>query len=476
MLPRFFLAVLFAALLQAPAFSQVVYGPGFGPQITQVTKAQRILTAAQNAQPAIVSAVTPTIGTNYAATTIPNPVTVNPTSAVVSGIGGNWIYSSTQSAYIVANATPAASGDPYGVQGAGLRFATDASTFDFGINSGNSDARFRVRYRLLSGGAWTWLSAADVAPTWSAAYGTYHVTYNLGSSAPRIIEIYFPDSTVVHDIDISRPYSFWAAPRQSVPRCGVYSDSYGRGSTNATSHTSAVRGGWWDVAGDAMGIDMISSSLGGTGYLTNVPTYNLGQRLATDIARFGDLDCVIVAMGANDGASSGPALQAAVTADLQIIRAAQPTALIQVLGPWHAPGLSSVTATDTAIMAGCAAAGVGALCTDTWAEAWQSATGFTGSITGTSLTYPSGTVLYPGQILTTTGSTAVMAGTSIVSITNGTTAVISPGQTVAAGTALDASLYLGTDASHPNDAGYAYLGNREINDLTAFATTLAGAQ
>ncbi|AQR62648.1 hypothetical protein BZG35_14070 [Brevundimonas sp. LM2] len=403
------------------------------------TRARRLLARAVSGVPASVMTSAPTITqgalgaastVNGATTTTPSILPNSPRLRSVGGFqsqdgGGNWSARS-----VTYTATPT-----YGAHaGFGVRFVTDAPRFDYATfapsyGSNGGFVEIRVNGQKASGSDPFYAANAGS----ETGHGRFRYTaVDFGSSAVRTVELYFGGLSgglpQLRGLNVPALYSVWPAAAQDMPRALIVGDSYvaGSGMTNA-------RGGWAFQFGDLAGFgEMIGGGIGGTGYVANGTAgyLNFAERDAFgDYDRDGQVDCVVIAGGINDGAAqTAGTLSAAVTAFIQTIRARQPKALIAVVGPWTAPGSVVNQARFDLIKAGFVAA----------ADPFS---------------------IYLDPSATNAQSVAWQSGTGRIGATNGTG---------------NSDLYISSDTLHPSPAGHDYLARRVTDEYTRQLRALTG--
>jgi lysophospholipase L1-like esterase len=100
------------------------------------------------------------------------------------------------------------------------------------------------------------------------------------------------------------------------------------GGTGASFYGSA----WEYVTGRALGWDIWSDGVGGSGYLAGTP---FSDPTRTSLLTLKPFDVVVIAGGINDAnATNAPGVQSAAASYFASVRAALPNALIVVLGAW----------------------------------------------------------------------------------------------------------------------------------------------
>lgn len=245
----------------------------------------------------------------------------------------------------------------------------------------------------------------------ATAGGTVYALLDFGTStATHKVRIEYQASSSFGQVDVGPTYSVWAPSDEHSVRVCTVGDSVDGG-------TGAVlaAGAWSKYLGKLLGwADVRQVSYGGTGFTNNAGTLNtFGSALRVSDVVAHSPDLLIISASQNDDASTAAAITAAALAAFRAYRTALPGVPIVVMGA--DAGSSGPSATRLANSAAVKAA------FDTWADSrswwvpncadpsgsWQSGTGTTGGPTGT-------------------GNRD----------------------------------RFGFDASHPNDAGHRYLGQR----------------
>ena len=222
--------------------------------------------------------------------------------------------------------------------------------------------------------------------------------------------------------------------------------------------------------------DYTVSGIGGTGYLAPGTSVKFRDRVQTDVVNL-NADLVIVAGGHNDTSFTNAAIQAEADLLFKAIKAGASKPRLIVTGPLtQGAAVSSYTAMQAAIFAAATSGGADATI-DTTTNPIFTGTGSAGSravtdgaTTAASTTITSNTAAFvAGDIgVVITGGT-IPANTTIASVTNATTVVLSAAPTATASAVsltitkqkLDGNsdLYIETDGVHPTQSGHDYLAN-----------------
>ena len=303
-----------------------------------------------------------------------------------------------------------------------VEFITDSSEIKLYFKHQAATARYRLK---VNGKRVTDLPQA----TGGVNLGSrYLMTVNFGSSAVR--RICFEFATVPFaGIYVLNPYSLWK-PGPYYDRVMVLGDSIPGGSAE---NTGSGQGTWVPRLSDMMGWDDIwNSSIGGTGYVTRNPGASLNNfldRIVADVLNYNPKK-IILSGGHNDASLGNPdAVQAAAISVGKLIQSKVPTAEVVMLGPWspRGPAAASMIAVNTALKA--AASNLGYVFVDQ----------LDGSVSKGSVILSPAT----GSWITGLGNTGAPTGSG------------------------NADLYVGADATHPNDAGHKYLASRIYSSLLA---------
>jgi lysophospholipase L1-like esterase len=245
----------------------------------------------------------------------------------------------------------------------------------------------------------------------------------VGGRAMRRIVVEGEQAMAMEGANVQPTEGVYQTDGADILRAVVIGDSLTEG-VGATVRNDS----WANVMCRALGLrDVRASGMGSTGYLKTLSPNLLTARgriadatgaadAGNGIPSFTAPDVVFVAMGINDTASSGAAIQAEVLAYLQALRAALPTVPVFVLGPW--PGSTGPSGTITTIEASVSAA-------------------VTQAGDGSSLFY------FVAVSADTNG--AWISGTGKTTATTGTG---------------NSDVYTGSDGTHPNTAGHKFLGLR----------------
>lgn len=285
-----------------------------------------------------------------------------------------------------ANATLGADGrNPGGKQGWLMKacFDTDADVIAIPIQADNNIAK---TYRVWVDGQIT--ATPPVLPD----FEFQKLVINFGSSKPRKIMIEFEQFVAFGGVEVGPRYSVWKQNPDDF-RAVLIGDSYSAG-TQGDGQVYPIQG-FVNMISNLLGVtDIINSSEGGMGYVTNgiLSVKNAIQKLDTDVTPYAP-NLIIAPLGYNDGAVANATLQAAVTAFWTKALTDNPNSLCIAVGPFRSPSnTAAITPRAAFIKAGVeAVAGFGTrlFYIDTIAENWQSGTGRVGATqpTGNSSIY-----------------------------------------------------------------------------------------
>lgn len=251
---------------------------------------------------------------------------------------------------------------------------------------------------------------------------THLMTVNLGAAQPRIIRLDFSVAPF-GGIYLPPGASMWKPPTPSK-RFMVLGDSIPGGSS---MNVGGGSGSWFARAARLLGYsDAWNEALGSTGYITAGSTATLGTRAPIDVIPHAP-DTLIISAGYNDNGGSQPAISSAAASLYSAIKAGLPSTAIYVIGCWSPTGSpgASITNTDTTLRTAAAAANLP----------------FISPLTG-------GVYNAAGTLVATHG--AWITGTGRVGATTGSG---------------NADTYIGTDATHPTDAGHKYLADRVVSAI-----------
>jgi lysophospholipase L1-like esterase len=313
-------------------------------------RAKRILDAAQRGiQPigaVLSSPIVPTIGANGANSTIITNATTN---------GANARYP------ILATDTASPHFDVFGgvldnnvvrtglrrttdparrnCHGGGIRFATYAQTFDISVDS-FSAGRIAVYVTDLLTGERRRATADDYTPT---ANTIAYVRFDFGSRGLRLIEIYQDYLNRFLAINVPTTDSIWKYQMPAQPKIAVNWDSYSNNIMSAASgdatQNNVLSLSVIDYMAARLGSQNITSfGVAATGLVANGSgtdtTYI--QRIQNgdmNAARVGDFDLIYSPFSLNDTAYAEATVTAAAVTYFQALRAAQPNAIIVSAGP-----------------------------------------------------------------------------------------------------------------------------------------------
>lgn len=255
---------------------------------------------------------------------------------------------------------------------------------------------------------------------------THLMTVNLGASQPRTVRLDFSVAPF-GGIFLPPGASMWK-PASPSKRIMIFGDSISGGSN---MNTAGGAGTWFSRAARLLGYsDLWNESLGGTGYITAGSFATLGTRAPIDVIPNAP-DTLIISAGYNDNGGSQPTISSAAASLYSAIKAGLPSTAIYVIGCWSPSGspATSITNTDNTLKAAAAAANLP----------------FISPLTG-------GIYDSTGTLIATHG--AWITGTGRVGATTGSG---------------NADTYIGTDATHPTDAGHTYLASRVVAAILELA-------
>jgi len=296
-----------------------------------------------------------------------------------------------------ANATLGADGrNPGGKQGWLMKacFDTDADVIAIPIQADNNISK---TYRVWVDGQIT--ATPPVLPD----YDFQKLVINFGSSKPRRVMIEFEQFVAFGGVEVGPRYSIWKQNPDDF-RAVLIGDSYSAG-TQGDGQVYPING-FVNMISNLFGVtDIINSSEGGMGYVTNgsLSAKNAIQKLDTDVTPYAP-NLIIVPLGYNDSPAANATLQAAVTAFWTKALTDNPNALCIAIGPFRSPSnTAALTPKAAFIKAGVeAVAGYGTrlFYIDTIAENWQSGTGRVGATqpTGNSSIYIGADNVHPVQV------------------------------------------------------------------------------
>lgn len=301
-----------------------------------------------------------------------------------------------------------------------IAFCTDALDVEFELNVSSTLERFGI----VVDGEWlqntplTYPSAT--AGNWTRQYKITFATRRMreiqlfGSSLSGVAGFYVTNKDVVH-----------AAPDRATLKTYILSDSYGGANVLGAPDNGFVNG---LLAANEFK-NFIHSQVGGTGYVNSSPF--LG-RLQAIVASDGVPDCVITAGGINDTANA--TLETAINSYFSYCASINPHALHIVYGPWmpklYLNGGGKYTAITNYIKSALAASGL---------KNWV----FLDTVNG--------------GWLTSFGTSSSASGPWFNGNGN-------EGATTGSG---NSDFYIGTDGTHPNNAGSLYLTERSVREVSA---------
>jgi len=282
----------------------------------------------------------------------------------------------------------------------------------------------QTKFRVIADGSY--VGAGGVPTVFNTSAGTF-VLVTFATAGVHRVGIEREANGAITAIARPATSQLWR-PDPAPIRALIVGDSYTQG-----TGASFEQNGWARQMALRLGWDAIIQAFGSTGYLAAGATSPFGSADRLNFVNAQSYDLVIVAGGINDTtASYAPQVQASATAYYRAIRAAQPDAAILVLGAWAgstgpSTGANSVTAVEQAIRDAVAAVGdpmcrfVPVSLNDATNRPWIFGTGRAGA-------------------------------------------------TNASG---NSDLYIGSDGTHPNDAGHAHLGARGAAAVTAALEAMA---
>ncbi|MFD5509008.1 SGNH/GDSL hydrolase family protein [Streptomyces sp. NPDC127051] len=293
-----------------------------------------------------------------------------------------------------------------------LEFGTDATAF-------------QLRFNWQVGGCYRlWVDGRRMTDLMQSLGGstpgsTHLMTVNLGIAQPRLIRLDFAVAPF-GGIYLPPGATMWKPPA-AASRIMVFGDSIPGGSS---LNVGGGSGTWFPRAARTLGYsDAWNEALGGTGYITAGSTATLGTRAPIDVIP-NNPDVLIISAGYNDNGGSQPSISSAAASLYSAIKTGLPGTKIYVIGCWSPSGspASSITNTDNTLKAAAAAANLPFI---------SPLTGGIYDSTGTLIATHGPWITGAGRVGATTGSG-------------------------------NADVYIGTDATHPTDAGHSYLAGRVV--------------
>lgn len=236
-----------------------------------------------------------------------------------------------------------------------VEFYTDAPKFALGVT--NAAPSF-LRIAVDEGSGYRWLTVDHTAATTGATPNWFVIDYSsVAQRKLRKVRVYAPNLNTFTFAGVRATANdmVYAAPTADSVKAIFISDSLFAGSSygpfsigmTTAQQVGALLG--WD--------DVWDMSTGGTGHIaTNTgANYNFGQRIAdaSNAATIAAADVVNVMGSTNDIGQSG--ITAAVTAEIQAIRALNAGCIINYLGVWSLNN-AGVTTVESAVQAGVTAA------------------------------------------------------------------------------------------------------------------------
>lgn len=302
---------------------------------------QRLLrNAAKPFNPEVVTASPPTYteGVVGAVSTVNgNGVTVpNYLSSTANGftpVGGPWIAANGSNGVRPASYT-SGPGTRLMQGGGGFRFATFEQVIGL-VFDARSGGRFMVYVTDPATGASARIAANDFAP----ANGLSEKKLDFGSRGLRVITLACSEgSAYFNGVNTASGGKIWPLPEPDAPRIGILWDSYGQGqvSDSGTINNSRLTLPYY-LAARLGSLNLFNGSVGGTGYVSangSIGTYR--TRLTAgdfDISRIGKCDVIFVGGTLNDNASSDADVTTEMGLTLPLLRTTQPDALLVGFGP-----------------------------------------------------------------------------------------------------------------------------------------------
>lgn len=353
-----------------------------------------------------LGAPTPTIGTSATITNRQRLVSANP--ELFRAIGGVPNYSSGRipANTVISGGTDGATKAPTSTA---WEFMFDGQVFELYTFGSTIKFRVLVNDQYISKAGHSFGTTSNTTACYAA--------FDLGSRAVRKITVESEQNWVFKGVNLPDfTADVWAPTADDTIRAAVVGDSYTLGS-QATLRPD----NWANRLGKLIGIDDIwNMGLSGTGYIAATASASKFLDRLPDLVACAP-DVVIVHGGYNDASQTPSAVQVAVTAYLQAVRAALPEALIFVLG----------------CNAGCTGPSTAHVATEVAIAA---------AVTAINDPYTFFVPVSP----TANSAASWLYGTGKV------------GATASNG---NADLYVGPDGVHPSDAGYAYYGARAAQGL-----------
>lgn len=346
-----------------------------------------------------------------------------------------------------------------------VEFFTDASRIQLELLKTTNSIAFEIDGQPLSA----------LVPMPTGAGGDAYFLLDFGSAKTRRIRVWGQTSDGFYRAFVPNTAQVWAGPKP------ITMAAFGDSITSGTGAEARPDTAWATTLGQLLGWeDVRLIAIGGTGFTNSGTDSKFG-----DSSRLSDLtdanpDVIIVAASPNDVGATDAALTAAALAAFQSYRATCPNAPIIVGGQYQGV-VAPVTAKETAVKAAF----------DQWGDpnsywvpnltdpsgVWTTGSGKIGSRTAAdgattsgSTTVTSATIAFTGsdggRIITGAG---IPAGTTVASITNATTAVLSAAATATAtGVSLTMTNQTGFgnndvycyDGTHPSLAGHIYHARR----------------
>ncbi|WKV74210.1 SGNH/GDSL hydrolase family protein [Streptomyces sp. PCS3-D2] len=300
------------------------------------------------------------------------------------------------------------------------------------VEFGTDATAFQLRFNWQTGGSYRlWVDGRRMTDLMQSLGGTtpgntHMLTVTLGAAQPRVIRLDFSVAPF-GGIFLPPGATMWKPPAPSG-RIMVLGDSIPGGSS---MNTAGGAGTFFPRAARALGYtDAWNEALGSTGYITAGSTATLGTRAPIDVIPHNP-DTLLIFAGYNDSAGSQPAISAAAASLYSAVTAGLPAARIYILGCWAPTGSpgASLTTTDETLRLAAAAAGLP----------------FISPITGAVYDAAGALVATHGPWVTGTGRVGAPTGSG------------------------NADLYIGTDATHPTDAGHKYLASRVVSAIQELA-------
>jgi len=225
-----------------------------------------------------------------------------------------------------------------GGHGSGIRFATQAQAFDIAINFIANGDKLALYVTDPTTGIRARGQAADYTQTNT---GMAYRKWDFGSRALRIIELYWGPNTSCASLNVASTETIYAVPDSDQLKTLVLSDSwFDGGGINNTGLPNPIKLNSCDFLGERLGVGNIySAAVSGTGVVAgdqNATSGSFIQRVQAgdiDSLRIGLMDAIYVNVSGNDASATDADVQAGYATLIQLVRTAQPKALIFGAGP-----------------------------------------------------------------------------------------------------------------------------------------------